>query len=84
MTVPGYWTNEQSGVLAPVVMRYLAGYWLNAEELGIMRGYLRQWMRGNFGGPIAAELRVSLDEITDTASLRAWLDLALEAGVDPL
>jgi hypothetical protein len=36
--------HEQSGVLRPVIEKYLNGKILDAEEIGIMRAYLLQWI----------------------------------------
>lgn len=80
--IPGYWMNETSGVLAPVVRSYLAGHELDEAELTTMRAYLRQWVGGAFAG--AELLRASVDRITTTDELRRWLAEALDAGIDPL
>ena len=85
MSVPGYWMNETSGVLEPVVRRYLGGHELEPAELATMRAYLRQWIGApGFVGPDIAHLREGLDGITTTAALRAWMGEAFDAGVDPL
>jgi hypothetical protein len=82
--LPGYWPNETSGVLAPVVRKYVAGEELEPLEVGIMRAYLRQWVAGDFYGPGVERLRADVDRIRTTADVHAWLDDALELGVDPL
>ena len=85
MSLPGYWMNETSGVLEPVVRRYLAGAELNGQELALMRAYVRQWIAvPAFVGPDVERLRAGVDAITSTATLRAWLSYALDVGVDPL
>lgn len=84
MTVPGYWMNETSGVLAPVVRKYLNGDELDPAEVGTMRAYLRQWMTGDFRLPATDRLRVDVETIATTADVRAWLGRALDAGIDPL
>ena len=81
--VPGYWANEDSGVLAPVVKAYLDGRTLNHTEVAIMRAYLRQWMfYGDWRG--ASDLVARINEIRTRADLDKWLSDALELGIDPL
>jgi hypothetical protein len=82
--LPGYWQDEQSGILAPVVHRSLAGGMLDSLEIGVMRAYLRQWMAGEFRGPKVVALRRDVETIASTEDLDAWLERALEAGIDPL
>lgn len=83
-TDPGYWQNETSGVLAPVVRAYLCGDHLTARDVAVMRAYLRQWMEGPWQGPLVDELRHKIDEILDRDGIARWLMLAAEAEIDPL
>lgn len=83
--VPGFWMNETSGVIAPVVQAYLNGARLGERPVAIMRAYLRQWV--NAPGFIGAEveaLRADIDSIQTHDGLKCWLDRALDAGIDPL
>jgi hypothetical protein len=82
--MPGYWQNEQSGVLAPVVRAYLNGVPLSMMQIKIMRAYLRQWIAGDFRGPGIESLRRRVETISTNGDLKAWLDDALELGIDPL
>lgn len=90
MTFPGYWMNETSGRLVPVVRGYLEGRELTPGELDLMRAYLRQWVeapvwRSLPGEPDGlAELRRDVDTISDRRSLAGWLERALALGIDPL
>jgi hypothetical protein len=85
MNLPGYWMNETSGVLEPVVRRYLEGAELELGELATMRAYLRQWIEApGFRGPDVERLRTTLTTITSTTDLRRWMSEALDAGIDPL
>jgi hypothetical protein len=84
MTKPGYWMNETSGVLKPVVEKYLRGEQLSQNEVACMIAYLRQWMAGDFCGPEIDMLRVTVNAIVDHETLVAWLDEAMDAGIDPL
>jgi hypothetical protein len=81
---PGFWMNETSGTLRPVVERYLRGETLTPTHIAIMRAYLRQWMAGDFRGPEVARLRERVNDIRDMPSLTSWLEDALDAGIDPL
>jgi hypothetical protein len=75
--------NEMSGALAPVVRKYLNGDDLDADELRIMRAYLRQWVAA-FVGPAAHRLRDDAERIDTNEKLRVWLGHALDLGIDPL
>jgi len=91
---PGYWLYEQSGVLKPVVEKYLNGNLLSQNELGIMRAYLRQWVASPVwdGNPHADEesraelnaLRGAISKITDQAHLEEWFQKGLDLGMVPL
>lgn len=84
-SLPGYWRNETSGVLVPVVERFLHGEDLDAEGIATMRAYLRQWVYApGFVGSDIERLRWLVDRIDTMVSLRAWLHVALQAGIDPL
>jgi hypothetical protein len=68
--VPGYWMNETSGELRPVIERYLTAQHLTARDVAIMRVYLRQWINdGAWIGPLIDALRTQVDEsMTGTGS----------------
>jgi hypothetical protein len=82
---PGFWMNEQSGVLAPVVKAYLKGDPLSLADVGTMRAYLRQWINAPVwhGEPIEG-LRRQIDTIFSREDIDAWLEGALDEGIDPL
>lgn len=83
MSQPGYWMNEQSGALRPVVEAYLAGKELTPEQITLMRVYLRQWIdHPSWRG--ADLLRATVGSLRTTADVRAWLEVAERAGIDPL
>jgi hypothetical protein len=87
---PGYWQKEQGGILAAVVLRYLADVRLNSAEVDIMREYCRQWVgsgvwdQNPHGNESLAGLRAGVDSITSNETLSAWLQRAENAGMDPL
>ncbi len=84
MSAPGYWLYETSGVLAPVVEKYLDGRWLDLDEIAIFRRYLAQWMSGPWQGSAVAELRERVAQIRNRVELESWLRDALDMGIDPL
>jgi hypothetical protein len=90
---PKYWMNETSGVLKPVIEKYLRGGELGPNELGIFRAYLRQWLESPVWnmGPVDAEgrdalngLRKRISSIDSMDRLGDWLQAALDQGIDPL
>lgn len=87
-TWPGYWPNETSGVLVPVVTRYLNGEPLNAAQLRIMKSYIAQWVDApvwrSAGGTELEELRAQVKRIETEAQLHAAIDAAIDLGMDPL
>ena len=86
MTGPGFWMDEQSGVLRPAVEAYLLlEDELSPEHIGVMRAYLRQWiMAPVWCGPAVTALREALDGIESRAGVDRWLGAALKVGIDPL
>lgn len=83
--IPGYWMNETSGALRPAVLAYLAGDEIKPEHIMAMRAYLRQWIAApGFCGPQVEQLRADVDFVASRKSLNEWINLAIDAGVDPL
>lgn len=77
--------KETSGVLAAVIERYLNHKPLDSYELAIMRAYLRQWiMAPGWTGVDVEELRKAVELIETQRELERWLEVALDAGIDPL
>jgi hypothetical protein len=90
---PKCWRAEASGVLAPVVGRYLLGEQLSLMDIATMRAYLRQWIWSPVWDIPAhddstraelADLRSRLEGIRTRRSLDEWIALAAEFGIDPL
>lgn len=93
MRGPGFWRNETSGILAPVVEDYINGRQLDAGGISTLRAYLRQWICADvwdmfpIGGsptPELTDLRRAVDGLTTQRAIRDWLWKALEIGIDPL
>ncbi|MGO8241360.1 hypothetical protein ACC806_35050 [Rhizobium ruizarguesonis] len=81
---PGYWMHETTGVLRPAVEAYWSGE-MSPEHVAAMRAYLRQWIGAPFyQGEAIEELRRSIDGLTSHAAIRAWMEVAIVEGVDPL
>ena len=82
--VPGFWMNEVSGILAPAVKAYLRGEPLDVTQVSYLRAYLRQWIAApGWAGHGVDMLRESIDGLTDRASIAAWVDAAIDIGIDP-
>jgi len=83
--VPGYWPNEVTGVLAPVVRAYLNGNDLSADDVAVLRAYFTQWIYAlGFCGPLVDELRREVGTLSSRRDVTRWLDMAEKAGCDPL
>ena len=82
---PGFWMNETSGQLRPVIGAYLSGATLDGQQIAVMRVYLRQWINADhWRGSLVDVLRTSVNEIATRADIARWLDRAADAGCDPL
>lgn len=91
---PGFWMHETSGVLRPVVERYLNGKVLGPREIATMRAYLVQWVNSPVWdqNPHADEdSRAELQELRGQAAaikcqrdITVWLRASLDLGMDPL
>jgi hypothetical protein len=85
---------ETTGVLRPVVEAYLGGGDLSAEQIAILRAYLRQWI----GSPVWDEnphagaeehawlvrMRSTVDGLTTRRAIDDWIEAAVDEGLDPL
>jgi hypothetical protein len=84
---PKYWMHETSGVLRIAVESYLAGGEMRIRDIAALRSYLRQWIESPVWGgdcEVIAQLRQSIDGLTNRYDIARWLELALEEGIDPL
>jgi len=82
---PGFWMDETSGRLAPVIEDYLHGKDLNPDQIALMRAYLRQWIEApGFIGPEIADLRRRVNGLISQDAIDMWIYDAVEAGADPL
>lgn len=79
--------NETSGVLKPVIMKYLdvTAPELTREECAIMRAYLRQWIEPDAWGEGTEldTLRDAVNCLTTEAAIDAWVRAAIEIEIDP-
>jgi hypothetical protein len=77
--------DETSGVLRRAVMAYLTGGPMTVTEIAALRLYCQQWIAApGFRGADVTALRASVDGLTTRDDLAAWLDQAVDIGVDPL
>ena len=86
---PHYWMHETSGVLRPAVEAYLNRQPMTAMQIGVMRAYLRQWIKSpvwDIPGPDEdlAKLRRDVETIRSREDIDAWIEAGLEIGHDPL
>jgi hypothetical protein len=83
---PGYWMYETTGVLAPVVKKYLNYEPLSDSDVATMRAYLRQWIMAPVwkGDAELAALRAAVNRIQTQNDISEWLEAAMEEGHDPL
>jgi len=81
-----YWMHERSGKLRFVIEAYQHGKAMSAEDIGIMRDYLRQWIMSPwwFDSAELAGLRADVDKLTSRVAIQDWLDRAFREGINPL
>jgi hypothetical protein len=92
MAEPGYWMNEVSGKLRPVIEAYLHDEPMTGEQIAIMRAYLRQWIgsdvwdwnTGAEGRAWLAGMRLACDALLSREAIELWIDRAIDAGLDPI
>jgi hypothetical protein len=84
--LPGYWQNETSGVLRPVIEAYLlTDAPLAPDQVAVFRSYLRQWMATDrWKGPMITMLRRMVDELRTRQDIDGWLAMAEREAIDPL
>ena len=77
--------HETSGVLRPAIEAYLRHEPMTPAQIAAMRAYLRQWIAAPaWLGPLVDDLRDGIDELRTRDDIEHWLDVADEAGIDPL
>jgi hypothetical protein len=88
---PGYWMHETSGVLKPVVQRYLEDRaTMTLRDVAIMRAYLVQWFGSDVweqnphGAAGLPELRAEAERIRTAEDVEACIGRAVDMGMDPL
>ena len=82
---PGYWMYEESGVLRPAIEAYLADAVMSDDQIGAMRAYLRQWIQADWmPGAELDKLRSDINALVSREAIEAWLNEAMQQGIDPL
>ena len=88
-----YWRDEQSGVLAAVVEKFLHHRLLSTSEIDTMKAYVAQWIlaigmlaedRGVQGGVPKEEWLPALAPISTREELEKVIFHLLDWGMDPL
>ena len=83
--VPGFWTNETTGVLRPAVEAYLRGGPMSDDQVSAMRAYLRQWIAAPvWHGAMVDVLRTQIEALDSRDEIDRWLERAEGEGIDPL
>jgi hypothetical protein len=85
MIPPLYWMYETSGALRPAIVAYLNREPLTDEQIAAIRHYLAQWIYApGFDGQGVGRLRDTLGGLKSRQAIQAWLDEAMDIGIDPL
>jgi hypothetical protein len=79
---PKYWMNETGG-LVPAIKRYLKGLAPDADDVNLIRAYLRQWIDSPVWDVGDAAARTKLDELRRTVR-QIGSRLAIDQSIDPL
>lgn len=89
---PRFWRHEVSGVLERPITRFLKNGGLSADDILLIRAYLRQWIDSPLwdididddGRRDLAELRTLARLILTRRDIHQWIDKAVGLGMDPL
>jgi hypothetical protein len=89
MSGTGYWMYETTGELRPTVEAYLRGDDMTAEQIAVMRDYLRRWIfcpfwRDDGDGISLNEMRRRVVRLTSRSAIDAWIEDVQREGIDPL
>lgn len=86
MTLPDYWMQQACGPCRDAVETYLLREPMTAEQIDVMRDYLRNWIDADDWGTGAelAALRRDVINLDNPEAIRAWVNRADEIGIDPL
>jgi hypothetical protein len=85
MTARGYSVDRTGGVLRPAVEAYLHGGEMTSTELMALQAYLKRSITTpNWQGEVVEGLRERVEDLDTRKKLEAWLDDALDIGIDPL
>jgi len=78
--------HETSGVLRPVIEKYLNHQPLRDDEIATMRTYLRQWVGAPVWhpGPELDALRATVGDLKTVEALHGWCESAAYLGMDPI
>jgi hypothetical protein len=91
---PKFWRNETGGQLHEAIGRYLeAPGRMTSKDIALVRAYICQWVNSpvwelnplHYAESLTelADLRESARLLFTVADIHAWIDRALDAGIDP-
>lgn len=92
-SMPLYWRNETSGILANAVLAYIGhaagtGPAPSDDQARLLIAYCRYFIRApvwQFNPePLLHALQDAIDQATDLAALDQWLNACLDLGIDVL
>ena len=85
MTAPGYRMRRTGGLLRRAVEAYLRGGEMTPTGLMALQAYLKRSIPApNWRGERVEDLRERVEDLDTREKLEAWLDDALDIGIDPL
>lgn len=80
MAAPVFWMHETTGKMKRIVQKFLSNTPLNAEELGVMRWYVHQWVDALPSKPEDYERIRSMSQ----QELNSYcFNVLLDMGIDP-
>jgi len=80
-----YWMHERTGRMKNVVQGFLMGMPLDAEDLRILKDYMKQWIAPPIAMPDLNRMAFNeqIEAATDAATLRKVTHALLQFGIDP-
>lgn len=82
---PRFWMEEQTGILAEAVEVYMRSEPLSAEQLDLLRLYLRQYLERTLlaSGANRNKLLARVDSLRKTGDIERFAEELSEWGVEP-
>ncbi|MEF3275693.1 MAG: hypothetical protein K6356_15090 [Chloroflexus sp.] len=82
---PRFWMEETTGILAAAVERYMQGEPLSADQLDVIKLYLKQYLERAVIEDSADRKRLlsRIDRLRTTRDIERFADELSEVGVEP-